>query len=326
MNRPFRLLFFVFGALCSGTGGGRAEPVEPKVKADEVMASVALLDAREQAALAEDPALLKQLVQLTLGQRLLLHEARAAGWPERQDVKAKIERAKDTVLAESWLQSVSSPPPEYPGEPEIKEAYEAQKALLATPRQFRIAQIFIACPANADKSVIRKAEAKLAAVTKKLAAYELDFAAIARTDSEDTASVSNGGEIGWLAEAQVQPELRPLITRLMKHEMSKPVRLNDGWHILKCLDRREAGTPTLQDVRGRIVAQLRTAKTKANRDAHVARLLEANPVTVDEEELARRCAKAAEHSSPPAPGDKEISSTKLQPPEKAAGPPGNPRD
>jgi parvulin-like peptidyl-prolyl isomerase len=326
MNRSFRLLSLVFGALCSGAGGGRAEPADPKVKADEVMASVALLDAREQAALAEDPALLKQLVQLTLGQRLLLHEARAAGWNERQEVKAKIERAKDTVLAESWLQSVSAPPPEYPDEAEIKEAYEAQKAALATPRQFRIAQIFIACPPNSDKSATRKAEAKLAAVTKKLAAYEIDFATIARTDSEDTASVSNGGEIGWLAEAQVQPELRPLITRLMKHEMSKPVRLADGWHILKCLDRREAGTPTLQEVRSRIATQLRAAKTKANREAYVAKLLEANPVTVDEAELARRCAKAAENSSPPEPGAKEISSINPQPPEKAAGPPGNPSD
>jgi parvulin-like peptidyl-prolyl isomerase len=73
------------------------------------------------------------------------------------------------------------------------------------------------------------------------------------------------------------------------------VRLNDGWHILKCLDKREAGAPSLEDVRPRLVRQLRAEKTKANSEAHVARLLKENPVTVDEEAIARQCAEQAEN-------------------------------
>jgi parvulin-like peptidyl-prolyl isomerase len=321
MIRRYGLLCVFCGTLCLSVARSLAEPdstPQGKVTADEVLAALAKLDARERTALANDPALLKQVVQLTLAQRLLLHEARSKQWDERPEVKAKLERARDTALAESWLQFATTPPNDYPGEEEINAAYEAQKASLSTPRQYRIAQIFIACPRNAAKSAAQKAEAKRAAVTKKLKAYTQDFATIARADSEEAVSAANGGEIGWLAEAQIQPELRPFITRLLKHEVTEPVRLNDGWHILKCLDKREAGTPSLEDARARLITQLRAEKTKANSEAHVARLLKENPVSVDEEAAARLCAEMATDLK------LQSSNSNPQPPGKSA--PGKPSD
>lgn len=251
----------------------------------DILAALATLDASEQAALANDPALLRHVAQFTLAQRLLLKEAEKNKWSQQPEVQAKMERARDSALAESWLQSAAVPPPDYPREEEIKAAWEARKASLATPRQFQLAQIFIACPRDAGKSAAKKAESKLAAVKQKLAAYKLDFSTIARMDSDEPNSAEKGGEIGWLSDAQVQPELRPLVTRLLKNEVSAPVRLNDGWHILKCLDKREAGTPSLDEMRAKLVTQLRAEKTKANSEAYVARLLKENPVTVDDVSL-----------------------------------------
>ncbi len=262
----------------------RAETV---VKQEEIIASIGKLDAVEQAALTNDPALLKQVVQLMLAQRLLLNEAQENQWHERPEVQAKMERARDTALAESWLQSLAAPPADYPNEDELKAAYEAGKASFATPRQYRLAQIYIACPKGADKTAVKQAEAKLAAVKAHLASYKEDFSTIARRESADGATAAKGGEIGWLADAQIQPELRPHITRLLKHEVSAPVRLNDGWHILKCLDKREAGTPALDEMRAKLVTRLRAERIKANSEAHVAKLLQANPVTVDESALSR---------------------------------------
>lgn len=253
---------------------GRAEPDNAAL-----LHALSLLDAKEKAALAADPALLKQVVQLTHAQQLLLREAREKKWHERPDVQAKLERARDTALAESWLQSVSEPPPDYPGEDELKAAYESRKASLAAPRQFRLAQIYIACPKGTPAAEEQKAKAKLATVQTRLNSPTEHFAAVATAESEDAATSAKGGEIGWLSDAQIQPELRAPIVRLRKHEISAPVRLNDGWHILKCLDRREAHTPTLDEARAGLVQQLRTERTKANSEAHVARLLRENPLT-----------------------------------------------
>jgi len=253
----------------------RAEPVH------DLLHALSLLDAKERAALTADPALLKQVVQLTRAQQLLLREARAQKWDERPEVQAKLERARNTALAESWLQSVSEPPPDYPGEAEIKAAWESRKASLATPRQYRLAQIFIACPKGSPAAAEQKAKAKLAAVQKRLDSPNEDFATVATAASEDATSANKGGEIGWLSDAQIQPELRAPIGRLRQHEISAPVRLNDGWHILKCLDKREARTPALEEARASLVQQLRAWKTQANSEAYVARLLQEDPVSAD---------------------------------------------
>jgi parvulin-like peptidyl-prolyl isomerase len=274
--RPLALIT----AFCLCVPAVHAEP--SPVGDAEILASLTKLDAAEQAALAKDPALLKRVVQLTLVQRLLLREARENAWDQRPDVQLKMERAREAALAESWLQSVAEPPPDYPTEEEIKAAYEERSDSFANPRQYRLAQIFIACPKSAAKPATQKAEAKLAAVKKRLSAYREDFSTIARAESDDSATAANGGEIGWLSDAQIQPELRPHIASLLKHEVSAPVRLNDGWHILKCLDKREAGLPTLIELRSQLITQLRAEKTKASSEARVARLLKENPVTINE--------------------------------------------
>ena len=252
-----------------------------------LLRSLSLLDAKEKATLASDPALLKQIVQLTHAQQLLLREARAQKWDQRPDVIAKLERAHDTALAESWLQSVSEPPPDYPGPDELQAAYESRKAALSTPRQYRLAQIYIACPKGAPAAAEQKAKAKLTAVKTRLNSPTEDFASIARAESQDTTTADKGGEIGWLSDAQIQPELRASITRLLKHEVSDAVRLNDGWHILKCLDKRDAHTPTQEEARPTLVQQLRAEKTKANSEACVARLLKENPSAVEETAIAQ---------------------------------------
>jgi parvulin-like peptidyl-prolyl isomerase len=272
--RHARATMLALAALCTVVS---AEPDE------DLRRALSLLDAKEKAALAADPALLKQVVQLTHAQQLLLREARAANWHERPEVKAKLERARDTALAESWLQSIAEPPPDYPGEAELKAAYEARKTSLSRPRQYRLAQIFIACPKGSPAAAEHKAKAKLAAVQKRLDSPTEDFATVATAESEDPASAGRGGEIGWLSDAQIQPELRAPIVRLRKHGISDAVRLNDGWHILKCLDKREAHTPAYEDARPALIQELRAAKTKADSEAHVARLLEANPLKMDDQ-------------------------------------------
>jgi len=244
--------------------------------------SLSKLNPAEQAELKSDPALLRQYLQLAHAQQLLLGEARKAKWEERPEVKVKLERAREKALAESWLQSIADPPPEFPSEDELKAAWEERKASFATPRQYRLAQIFIASPKGANKGAVQKAEAKLAAVKKRLAFYKEDFATIARSDSEDKATAAAGGEIGWLSDAQIQPELRAAVTRLLQHEVSPPLRLNDGWHLLKCLDKRKARMPALEEVRPALVKQLRAEKAKANSEAYVAELLRAHPPNGDE--------------------------------------------
>ena len=81
------------------------------VKLDEVKSALSKLDQREQDAIAKDPALLNQVVRLLLMQRLMLNEAITKKWDEKPQVKAAIERARESAITESYLQSISQPAP-----------------------------------------------------------------------------------------------------------------------------------------------------------------------------------------------------------------------
>ena len=76
--------------------------------------------------------------------------------------------------------------------------------------------------------------------------------------------------------------------------VSDPIRLDDGWHIIKVTDIREAHTPTLEQIRGQLVRQMRSDKARANTQAHLAELLKTNPVAVNELALSKVLPKAAE--------------------------------
>jgi hypothetical protein len=260
---------------------------DTEVKFDEMRASIESLDAREQAALARDPSLLNQVVRTFLVRRVVLKEALAKKWDQESAVAAQIQRARDNTTVETYLQSVSKPLDTYPTDAEVQSAYESRKTQLLVPKQFRLAQIFIALPKTADKTATEKAQGKLEAVKKSLRQSGADFAAIAKANSEEPESAARGGEIGWLAENQVQPEVRPQVTSLSKNATSEPIRLEDGWHILKVLEIKEAYTPTLEEVRSQLVQQLRNEKTQSNSQAYLAKLLQQSPVAINELALSK---------------------------------------
>lgn len=65
-----------------------------------------------------------------------------------------------------------------------------------------------------------------------------DFAALARSHSDDQASSIKGGELGWVNFGDVVPEFEQQMKLLAVNEISKPFRTQYGWHIVQVLERR----------------------------------------------------------------------------------------
>jgi parvulin-like peptidyl-prolyl isomerase len=265
---------------------------DTEIKLDEIRAGIESLDAREQAALARDPSLLNQTVRTLLMRRVVLKEALAKHWDTEPAVATLIQRARDNAVIESYLQSVSKPPDSYPTESELQAAYDARKSQLLVPRQFRLAQIFVALPKNSDKATTEKAQNKLEAIKKSLHQPAADFATVAKSQSEEPESATRGGELGWLAENQIQPEVRSQLGSLTKNSISEPIRLDDGWHILKVIDIKEAYTPALDEIRSALAQQLRNEKTQANSQAYLGKLLQQTPVAINELALSKVLGKS----------------------------------
>ncbi|HZC95945.1 MAG TPA: peptidyl-prolyl cis-trans isomerase [Bradyrhizobium sp.] len=257
------------------------------VTAEEVRAAIAFLDARQQTAVARDPALLSQTVRAILANRLVLKEALTKKWDQQPAVTAQLARARDSVIAESYLQSVTAPPDGYPSEAEIKSVYDANASAFLVPRRFRLAQIVVTLAKDADKAAEDAARKKFDDVARKVRQPGADFAALARSLSDDTATAERDGEVGWVAEPDLRAEIRAQVIGLPKAGTTEPIRLDDGWHILKLVDTEAARTRPLADVRDALVQRIRAERVEANRRAYMAELLKQTPPVVNEIALSK---------------------------------------
>lgn len=257
------------------------------VSAEELRAAIASLDARSRAAVARDPALLSQTVRAILANRLLLKEALSKKWEQQPAVVAQIARARENLIVDGYLGSVTTPPDSFPSDADVKSVYDANISAFLVPRRFQLAQIVVGLAKDADKAAEDAARRKLDDVTKKARAPGADFAALARTLSDDKATADRDGEIGWANEPDLRPEIRSQVIGAAKGAITEAVRLEDGWHIIKLLDTEASHTRPLSEVRDALVQRIRSERTEANRRAYVAELLKQTPPVINEIALSK---------------------------------------
>ena len=266
--------------LAAATSALAADPVvaragDKEITASQIQPYLAKVSPAERDALLQNPAALSRAVRTILLQRQLLDEAKSAEWEKKPETQALLNRVRDAAIAESFLESVTAIPPDYPGDTEITALYEARKDSLRLPTQYRLAQIFIA--SSDDKA---KAKSEADALAKQVKSG--DFAALAKAQSDEPRSAAAGGEIGWLAEDSIQPAIRKALSGAGKDAIAGPIELGDGFYFVKILDLREPRTATLDEVRPQLVAALRQERAALNRQAYLERLQSKSPVTLNE--------------------------------------------
>ena len=71
------------------------------------------------------------------------------------------------------------------------------------------------------------------------AAGGADFAALARSNSTDTATASTGGELGWFTRLEVSPVFADATFALNPGQISQPFKDGDNWHIVRVNEKDE---------------------------------------------------------------------------------------
>lgn len=83
-----------------------------------------------------------------------------------------------------------------------------------------------------------------------------NFEKVAKEKSIDTASAENGGDIGYVLQEELVPEFGDIAFILKVGEVSKPVKTQYGWHIIKVEDIRPAEFMPFEDVKDGIIQRL----------------------------------------------------------------------
>jgi peptidyl-prolyl cis-trans isomerase D len=139
-------------------------------------------------------------------------------------------------------------------EQQVRAKYDAGKdSEFKRPEQAHILHILIKVASPADDAA---AKAKADGLVKQLRGGG-DFAALAKANSQDPSSAGNGGDMGWVDRgATVEPFDTAAFT-VAPNTISDPIRSKEfGYHIIKVLERRPAGSRPYEEVRSQIAAQL----------------------------------------------------------------------
>jgi len=242
-------------------------------------------DVRKQ--LATDFGAMDRLVRSELVRQAILAEARQKQWDRKPDVQLLMERAREQALITSYVNDLARPAPNFPSEDEVRGFYEASKASFTVPAEYQLAQIFVAAPDESDKVAMAAAQKKASDIAARVQRAPTEFGKIARETSEHKDSAAKGGDLGWLSENQLIPEIRSAVVRMTKGELSPPLRSTTGWHIVRLIDRKPATTRPLNEVRDAIVSTMRLRRAQEAERNYVEGLLGKAALTVNQVELQK---------------------------------------
>ncbi|HEY4317946.1 MAG TPA: peptidylprolyl isomerase [Herbaspirillum sp.] len=238
----------------------------------------------DKAAVQKDRAASEKWLRGRLTAEALLREARSKGFADKPEVKARIADAMRevtaTIVNAAYLESVSQIPAGYPSEAETKAAYDSEQAKgsFNLPAIYHVAQIFVKAPAG-DKAATAAARDKASKLAKQ--AKDGDFAAIARTGSDDANSAARGGDVGSLPLASLKPEMQETVAKMKKDQVSDPIHSDTGFHIIKIIDIQPPRVATYDQVKPRLQALMRQQRQQQTMQAYLGKLAPPDSVTID---------------------------------------------
>ena len=134
-----------------------------------------------------------------------------------------------------------------PSEAALKKRYTATKSRFVQPAQQLVSHILIQLPAHATAKQRKQVLAKVNHIAKIVT--PANFASLARKDSDDLGSKMQGGSLGWLEKGVTGAVFSKALAGLKKGDISKPVRTQDGYHIIYLRDSKPATGKSFAQVR-----------------------------------------------------------------------------
>ncbi len=288
-----RLTLMLLGGLLLGAadappGDIVARRGDIQLTAADLKEALSHADPAVRAQLLANPAALTDFVRDRLLRQVLLNEARGASWDQNPEVMARVNEARETVIMQTWLASRVQIDSNFPSQADIAAAYESNKARLAIPKQFHVAQLAILVPAGAPKETDDQARRKAVELRQQATRPKADFAEIARKSSQDRNSADRGGDLGWVREDQIVPAVRDAVRTMAENAISEPVRSAEAWHVIKLLGTRPPSFLPLDQVKESLITALRQARTQQATKSYVEEMLRKEPAEINEVGLAAR--------------------------------------
>lgn len=194
----------------------------------------------------DTPELRAMIKDRLVGTEIMLQEADKLGFAKLDDVKFAIEMGRQNILIQALMRAHIQKNPV--SEADVKTAYDKAK-VQAGDKEYRPFHILVDKEDDA-KAIISKLKggAKFEELAKQ---------------SKDTGSGAKGGDLDWLAQANVPPEFATALTKLQKGQFTEtPVKTEAGYHIIKLEDTRALKFPEFDEVKQQVLENLQQEKVQ----------------------------------------------------------------
>ncbi len=177
---------------------------------------------------------------ILIARELLYQDAKKKKLDQQNDVKSAVAAATRQILLDAAAEHQARETPLK--ESIIKERYEQWVKNLPKD-QYKVRHIMLKTEYEAKKVVDQLRSGK-------------SFAELA-SQSLDEESGKKGGEIGWIAQGQILPEVSDALPSLKVNQVADPIKTDRGWDVLEVMEKRPLQAPEFQQVKERIQAAMR---------------------------------------------------------------------
>ncbi len=143
----------------------------------------------------------------------------------------------------------------------LKARYEEQSALFVTPERRRARHILVQAPSDADDATVEAARKKAEDLLAKLKGGA-SFEELAKTNSDDPGSASQGGDLGFFGRGIMDKPFEDAAFALEKGVVSDVVRSAFGFHIIEVTDIEATKAKPFEEVRAQLEQDYRNSQAE----------------------------------------------------------------
>lgn len=247
----FFLIIILLLSLINTAAYGEDEVVakigERKITMADLNRMIGYYDSEKQKFLEQQPQRKATILRRIVQGIVLSQIARNQGFDKRDDIKEQIELLVNDFIATQYLQKEVIDKIEVTDK-DIELYYKAHPEEFKTPEMVRARHILIKVDKSATEIEKEEARKKAENLLNKIKGGE-DFAKLAAEFSEDTATKTKGGDLGFFQRGSMVPEFESVAFTLNQGEVSDIVETPYGFHIIKIEEKKESVIQPLEKVR-----------------------------------------------------------------------------
>jgi peptidyl-prolyl cis-trans isomerase D len=154
---------------------------------------------------------------------------------------------------------------------EVRREYDGHRDQYERPEQRHARHILLKVPSGAAEADVRAVRDLASSVLARAQKGE-DFAALARSLSQDTVSATQGGDLGWFGRGAMVKPFDDAAFSTPPGQFAPVVQTEYGFHVLQVLEARPAGTTSFDEVKDSIRRRLELERAQERAASEAKRI------------------------------------------------------